>query len=114
MRILVAGPGHLRTVPMFAQTVESLRALGHDVTPFNLGWKHPLDRLLRRPLKKMLRRDDGFMPGLHSRTQLNRRLLRAAHDCRAEMLLAIFGFDIEEATVRSLRTAGVQTACWWL
>lgn len=114
MRILVAGPGHLRTVPMFAQTVASLRELGHEVTPFNLGWKHPLDRVLRRPLKKLLGRDDTFLPALHSATALNARLLAAARACRAELFLAIFGFDIREQTVRALRAQGVRTACWWL
>lgn len=114
MRILVAGPGHLHTVPMYAQTVATLRELGHAVMNFDLGWKSPSDRLLRRPLKKILGRDDDFLPGLASAPALNRRLLAAAAAFRPEIFLAIFGFDVAEPTLRELRARGIVTACWWL
>jgi len=114
MKIIVAGPGHLKTVPMFQQTVETLREMGHTVEPFNLGWKHPLDRLLRRPLKKMLGRNDEFMAGMHSARVLNKKLVAMADAMRPDLLFSIFGFDLDGAALKAINGLGVKTACWWL
>jgi spore maturation protein CgeB len=44
----------------------------------------------------------------------NARLVRLAQRERPDLFLALFGFDISEETIRTFRSLGILTACWWL
>jgi spore maturation protein CgeB len=102
MKILFALPGHLKTVPMGAYSVDALRSLGHDVAPFDFHstWR---DRLAGR----LRGRDEecGVM---------NARLRRLAADFAPDLFVTLFGFELSERTIAFLRARGVPTACWWI
>jgi spore maturation protein CgeB len=104
MKVLLAAPGHLPTAPMGRYCMAALRRLGHDALLFDLRPRW-LDRVvgLRRGLDR-----GGWIQSA------NRRLCRVAARERPELFLALFGFDVAESTLSSLRKMGIATACWWL
>lgn len=108
MRIFVASPGHLRTVPMGGYCCETLCKLGHEAILFDAGSLRPMEKLLLRPMAKW-RGQNSF-----EKSRLNARLLQAVRDFKPDIFLAIFGFDIFPETVANLRKQGIRTVCWWL
>ena len=108
MRIFIACPGHLRTVPMGRYCVETLRQLGHETQWFDAGTLRPIEKLVLRPWAKLR--------GKHAleKTRLNQRLQEAVTSFRPDLFLAIFGFDIFPETIQEFRRNGIRTACWWL
>jgi len=102
MKILLAAPGHLRTAPMGGFVAAALGRLGHDVTVFDCAPRWG-DRLR------------GALPGGGgSAPAMNARLRRIAAAERPDLFLTLFGFDVDEESVRVLRRLDVPTACWWL
>lgn len=102
MRILLAAPGHLRTVPMGGFVAAALRRLGHEVAVFDCAprWGDKLR---------------GALPGGGgSAPAMNTRMCRIAAAARPDLFLTLFGFDVDEESVRALRRLGIATACWWL
>ncbi len=106
MKILLAIPGHLRTVPMDGYCVAALRHLGHEVIVFDCR-PAPHDRI-RGLLRRVLGVEDGESPAI------NARLQRMARRERPELFLSLFGFDVSPETIQVLRGLGIVTACWWL
>jgi len=105
VKILLAVPGHLRTVPMGSYCAAALRGLGHEVAVFDSQRRWP-DKLLRAAGSPwVLSRYRGLTGSL---------LVRRARRERPEVFLALFGFDVAEEAVQTLRSWGVVTACWWL
>lgn len=106
MRILLAVPGNLKTVPMGRFAFDSLRELGHEVALFDYSLR-PLDKLAARL---------ATLTGLRGeQAPLVNRRLRALRDAfRPELFLTIYGFNVSEETLRGLRALGVPTACWWI
>jgi spore maturation protein CgeB len=102
MKVLLAAPGHLRTVPMGGFVAAALRRLGHDVAVFDCAprWQDKIGRTLGR--------GGGPAPAM------NAGLRRIAATERPDLFLALFGFDIDEETAGAMRRLGVPTACWWL
>lgn len=101
MKILLAQPGKLNTVPMGRFTPDALRRLGHEVEVFNLSstWRDKaIDRLTRVPL--------------HCR--LNRRFCEAVEGARPDLMLTVFGFDFSPQSLDYLKQRGIVRACWWL
>ena len=103
MRILLAHPGKLRTVPMGRFALAALRALGHEVTDFDLSsqWADKL-------------RDRFGRSSAEPQRSLNQRLRATVDQSRPELLFAIFGFDLSEVSLDYLKRRGVISACWWL
>lgn len=102
MKIILAVPGHLKTVPMNGYVLATLQSLGHEVRVFDFG--HP--GLWARALKKFSQA--AFTDWLH------RRLLRLADAFQPEVFLTIFGMDLKEPLLKTIRRRGVITICWWL
>ncbi|OGB91391.1 MAG: hypothetical protein A2Z31_04630 [candidate division NC10 bacterium RBG_16_65_8] len=102
MRILLAVPGHLHTVPMGGFVAAALRRLGHEVTVFDCAprWGDKL--------RGALPGDGGSAPAM------NAKLCRIATTDRPDLFVTLFGFDVGEESVRALRRLGIPTACWWL
>ena len=98
MRVLVAVPGNLRTVPMSRFVPDALRALGHEVraVDYSLSW---LEKLKSRAVPA---------------DAVEKRMLRAIEDARPELFLTLYGANISGGVLAHLRGRGVTTANWWL
>ncbi|OAI53499.1 hypothetical protein AYO46_10905 [Betaproteobacteria bacterium SCGC AG-212-J23] len=98
MRVLVAVPGNLRTVPMSRFVPDALAALGHEVraVDYSLSW-----------LEKLKWRADPA-------EAVEKRMLRAVEDARPELFLTLYGANISRGVLAQLRPRGVTTANWWL
>lgn len=106
MKILLAFPGHLKTVPMGGYCAAALRRLGHEVIVFD-SQPAPRDKA-RGLLRRVLSAEDGESPAI------NTRLRRLAQRERPDLFLTLFGFDVSPETIQILRGLGTLTACWWL
>jgi spore maturation protein CgeB len=98
MRVLVAVPGNLRTVPMSRFVPDALAALGHEVRAidYSLSW-----------LEKLKSRADPA-------EAVEKRMLRAVEEARPELFLTLYGANISSGVLAELRGRGVTTANWWL
>jgi len=98
MRVLVAVPGNLRTVPMSRFVPDALAALGHEVRAidYSLSW-----------LEKLKSRADPA-------EAVEKRMLRAVEEARPELFLTLYGANISGGVLADLRRRGVTTANWWL
>jgi spore maturation protein CgeB len=102
MKILLAAPGHLRTLPMGGFVAAALRRLGHQVTVFDCA-------------PRWLDKVRGALPGGGgSAPAMNARLRRIAAAERPDVFLTLFGFDVDDDSRRALRRLDVPMACWWL
>jgi spore maturation protein CgeB len=98
MRVLVAVPGNLRTVPMSRFVPDALAALGHEVrsVDYSLSW-----------LEKLKSRADPA-------GAVEKRLLRAVEDARPDFFLTLYGVNVGPRVLAELRARGVPRANWWL
>jgi spore maturation protein CgeB len=98
MRVLVAVPGNLRTVPMSRFVPEALAALGHEVrsVDYSLTW---LEKLRSRAAPA---------------AGVEKRVLRAIEGARPELFLTLYGANISAGVLAHLRARGITTANWWL
>jgi len=107
MRILLAVPSHLHTVPMGRFSEEALRELGHEVVLFDY---HP------QPQEKVhdwVAHRAPFM-SREEMALLNRRFRRAVDAAKPDLLLTLYGFNLSKESLDHLRRAGVPSACWWI
>ncbi len=102
MRVLVAVPGNLRTVPMSRFVPDALRALGHDVRVVDYSLS-VVEKLKSRYLAK---RDPA--------DAVAKRVLGAIEEARPELFVTLYGANISPAVLAHLRGRGVTTANWWL
>jgi spore maturation protein CgeB len=102
MNILVAVPGHLRTVPMSRFVPDAAASLGHAVTvvDYSLSLAEKLRSRLLAPL-------------LAAET-VEARLLRALEKARPELFLTLYGANVSARVLAELRSRGVTSANWWL
>ena len=98
MRVLVAVPGNLRTVPMSRFVPDALAALGHEV------------RTVDYSLSLLEKLRSGAGPAAAAQ----KRMLRAIEDARPELFLTLYGVNISGSVLAHLRGRGVPTANWWL
>ena len=103
MKILLAQPGKLNTVPMGGFVLNALKKLGHEVVDFDLS-SGRLDKLS----DKFVIRPDEF----HGR--LNRRFRSVVEETNPDLMLTIFGFDLSEISLSFLKKKGIPRVCWWL
>ena len=101
MKILLAYPGKLNTVPMGRFSGDALRNLGHEVVEFDLS-SNWLDKSI-----DWLNRDERHR-------NLNKRFKRLVDAERPDLMFAVFGFDLAPDTLEHLRSRGIPRACWWL
>ena len=96
MRVLVAVPGNLRTVPMSRFVPDALVALGHEVrsVDYSLTW-----------LEKLKSRADPAQA-------VEKRMLRAVEDARPDFFLTLYGANINGGVLARLRERGVPTTNW--
>ncbi len=111
MKILLAVPGHLRTVPMGRYSFDALRALGHEVVMFDYHGGL-LDRIddRWRGLIRRLRRGNAA----EEKRSVNLHLRRVIDEWRPSVFIAIFGIDVSIETLEYLRARHVASACWWI
>ncbi len=105
MNILLAVPGHLKTVPMGAFTKEALDELGHAVTVFDYRPTR-LDKVI-----------DSWNRGggdAEEKRHTNRRLRKLVDRVRPDLFITLFGFDVSAESLQHLRARGIPTACWWI
>ena len=98
MRVLVAVPGNLRTVPMSRFVPDALAALGHAVRTVDYS---------RSLLEKLKSRDAPA-------EAVEKRMLRAIEDAAPELFLTLYGANISGRVLARLRGRGITTANWWL
>ena len=98
MRVLVAVPGNLRTVPMSRFVPDAFAALGHEAraVDYSLSW-----------LEKLKSRADPAKA-------VEKRMLRAIEDARPDFFLTLYGANISGGVLEHLRARGITTANWWL
>ena len=98
MRVLVAVPGNLRTVPMSRFVPDAFAALGHEAraVDYSLSW-----------LEKLKSRADPAKA-------VEKRMLRAIEDARPDFFLTLYGANISGGVLEHLRGRGISTANWWL
>jgi len=98
MRVLVAVPGNLRTVPMSRFVPDALAALGHEVRAVDYSLSL-LEKLTSRAVPA---------------EAVQKRVLRAVEDARPELFLTLYGVNISGGVLAHLRQRGITTANWWL
>jgi spore maturation protein CgeB len=98
MRVLVAVPGNLRTVPMSRFVPEALAALGHEV----------------RAVDYSLSLLEKLKPRVAPAEAVEKRMLRAVEAARPELFLTLYGVNISAGVLAHLRQRGITTANWWL
>lgn len=98
MRVLVAVPGNLRTVPMSRFVPDALAALGHEVRAVDYSLSL-LEKLKSRAAPA---------------EAVQARMLRAVEDARPELFLTLYGANISASVLAHLRARGVPSANWWL
>jgi spore maturation protein CgeB len=102
VKILVAVPGHLRTVPMSRYVPDAAASLGHAVAvaDYSLTFGEKLrSRLLsKRPPEQAV----------------ERRLLQAIETARPDLFLTLYGANVSARVLAELRSRRVATANWWL
>lgn len=102
LKIFLAIPGNLKTVPMNRFIEETLREMGHAVTVFNYGSRGILPRILKQLDLKLLTAHN------------DRAILGSIKKCKPDLFLTIYGFNHSAELVTLLRQQGITTACWWL
>jgi spore maturation protein CgeB len=103
MKILLAIPGHLRTVPMGRFSASALQELGHEVVVFDYA-PSTLDKLRQRL----------FRPAGEARAPMNRRLRRAIEAERPDLFVTLFGFDVSRESLEFMRAKKLASVCWWI
>lgn len=103
MKILLAIPGHLKTVPMGRFSAAALQELGHEVIVFDYA-PRPLDKLRQRL----------FKPSGEVRAPVNRRLRRAIDRERPQLFVTLFGFDVSSESLEFMRARKLASVCWWI
>jgi spore maturation protein CgeB len=102
VKIILAVPGHLKTVPMNDYVFWTLKSMGHEVHRFDFGNRGLKGRLLKRLSRQAFQRS------------LQQSLLRLLEEVRPDALLAVFGMDLPGELVAAVRQRRVTTICWWL
>ena len=111
MRVVLAYPGHLNTVPMSRFCREALESLGWTVFLCDVGSGGAARRLGDR-FAETTNRLLGKSPD--NRPLSNHLLRRMIRRHRPDLFLALFGFDVSLESLGWMRKEGVRTACWWL
>jgi spore maturation protein CgeB len=101
MKILVAVPGNLHTVPMNRFVPAALARLGHEVrvVDYSPSFLEKLERKLARTPPSAV---------------VERRLLAAVEAHRPELFLALYGVNVGARVLALARSLGAVTANWWL
>jgi len=102
MKIILAVPGHLRTVPMNFFVYQTLMTMGHEVKLFDFGLKY----LPYRIIKKLSRNLFNEM--------LERNLKNLLDNYRPDVFLTIFGFDLRKGIIEYIKSKKIISICWWL
>ena len=102
MRILLAVPGNLRTVPMSGFVADALATLGHAVR--SIDYSLSLVEKVKSRLIGRRRAAETVAP----------RLLTAIEETRPELFLTIFGANVAPDVLAELGRRGVKSANWWL
>jgi spore maturation protein CgeB len=100
MKILVAVPGKLHTVPMNRFVPEALAALGHEmrVVDYSPTFLEKLRRLTRRDATEVVAA----------------RLLAAVEEHKPDLFFTLYGINVGARVLAELRQRGITTANWWL
>jgi spore maturation protein CgeB len=102
-RIMLTSPGRLRTVPMGGYLSAALRHLGHEVTEFSTS-PGLIDRMMDRAGSGRQRR--GAL--------INRRFRKVLRSHRPDLVISLYGRDLDDESCSLVRELGVTHACWWL
>lgn len=106
-KIVLAVPGHLKTVPMSAFSYKAFAALGHEVHLFDFG-QTVSDKLLNPLLRLRAAESNRDKPAM------NRRFMNFIDEVRPDIFVNIFGFDFSEHAMQYVRSKGIPSACWWI
>jgi len=121
MKILLAAPASRDTIlgPIGLYCGEALRAMGHEVEPFDFRRGRLLGSRAGGLIKKAARLFLGPSvprPAAVSAMEgarMNRELLAAAERFRPDVMLALLGDGITAGTLDRLRAAGTRTINWF-
>ena len=103
MKIALAIPTHLKTVPMGRFCAQGLQELGHDVALFDFSATRG-ERLL-----------DKLLPDKNEeKAHMNRRLRKFIAREQPELFITLFGFDLSHQSMAYIRQRGIPSACWWI
>ncbi len=102
MRILLAVPGNLRTVPMARFVHDALARLGHEV--ISLDYSPNLAEKIRARLRGITDRRRLVAP----------RLLQSVEESRPDLFLTLYGFNVGDEVLALLRDRGARRVVWWL
>ncbi len=103
MKIALAIPTHLKTVPMGKYCEQALTELGHEVALFDFSTTRS-ERLMDKILPA---RDE-------EKTHMNRRLRKFIERERPELFITLFGFDLSRQSMNYIRQRSIPSACWWI
>lgn len=102
MKIILAVPGHLKTVPMNSFVYQTLVSMGHEVEVFNFGTRYLPYRFIKTLSKNLF---DAI---------LERNLKNLVDTYRPDAFLTIFGFDLRKGIIEYIKSRKIITICWWL
>lgn len=106
MRILLAIPGHLKTVPMGDFCAKALERLGHEVIVFDYR-RQPQDKILEG-LTRLWSSGGALAP------VMNWRLRGLIGDLRPDLFMTLYGFFLDRQTLNLLRVKKIPSVCWWI
>jgi spore maturation protein CgeB len=101
MKILVAAPGKLHTVPMNRFFPDALASLGHDVRVVDYS-----PTLLEKLQRRLKRRDAAHV--------VAGRLLAAIEEHKPELFVTLYGVNVGPRVLAELRRRRITSANWWL
>lgn len=104
MKILLALPGHLRTVPMGRFATQALRDLGHQVVVFDY-WPNKSEKIHHTLLGRWQQEN-------YAKT--NERFRRQIEQEKPDIVLTIYGFHLSVESLQYLKRRNILSVCWWL
>ena len=102
MRILLAVPGNLRTVPMAGFVRDALARLGHEVV--SVDYSPNLAEKIRSKVFGITDRRQIVAP----------RLLQSVEESGPELFLTLYGFNVSAEVLALARARGARCVNWWL
>ncbi|MBU3728766.1 MAG: glycosyltransferase [Phycisphaerales bacterium] len=103
MRILVTTPGRLRTVPMGGYLATAMAQLGHEVKLLSVS-AGPLARFAGR----------AGLKAIGARASVNRRFRALVGQFSPDLVVSLYGRDLDDESCALCRDRGIPHVCWWL
>ncbi len=104
MKILMAIPGKLKTVPMGGFSAKVLRDMGHSVVLFDY-WPQWKDKIANKLLGRFQHEEQ---------LRVNKRFRVVVDAEKPDIVFALYGFHLSVESLAYLKKSSISSMCWWL